>query len=191
MCSSDLKKCEVLANDLNPESTKWLTKNVQLNKAAERVRVFNKDGRDFIRTDIAQHLAEALRKPESSRSLQFHAIMNLPAIATEFLSAFWGLLFTEAISFPPAFRLTLHVYCFVKDVANYEERALAMVKEGLNFDLATENVGEVARVRNVAPNKEMLRVSFNLPLQILTSRNASSAQSGGGSGVKRKVAEVD
>jgi len=43
------KGCGVLANDLNPESYKWLSRNIENNKVQHLVRSFEEDGRDFIR----------------------------------------------------------------------------------------------------------------------------------------------
>ena len=42
------KRVQVLANDLNPHSFKWLEHNVAKNKVANYVKTFNKDGREFI-----------------------------------------------------------------------------------------------------------------------------------------------
>jgi len=43
------KGCGVLANDLNPESYKWLARNVESNKVQHLVKPFEEDGRDFIK----------------------------------------------------------------------------------------------------------------------------------------------
>ncbi|PPQ79404.1 hypothetical protein CVT25_002674 [Psilocybe cyanescens] len=47
------KGCAVLGNDLNPNSAKYLLKNVQDNRVTDLVRVSCEDGRDFIRTSVA------------------------------------------------------------------------------------------------------------------------------------------
>ncbi|XP_057845472.1 tRNA (guanine(37)-N1)-methyltransferase 1 isoform X3 [Cryptomeria japonica] len=44
-----LRGCIVYANDLNPNSTNYLRINAEQNKVKERISVFNKDARDFIR----------------------------------------------------------------------------------------------------------------------------------------------
>ncbi|KAL2911537.1 tRNA(m(1)G37)methyltransferase [Polyrhizophydium stewartii] len=41
--------CIVFANDLNPQSYKFLVENIKLNKLEGRIRPFNMDGRQFIR----------------------------------------------------------------------------------------------------------------------------------------------
>jgi len=78
--------CSVWANDLNPESHRWLNENVRLNKVADRVRTFNDDGRRFLRTQLRAFLLSAAPR----RAV--HVTMNLPALAVEFLDAFPGLL---------------------------------------------------------------------------------------------------
>ena len=67
---------EVLANDLNPESVKYLRVNTKLNKVQTHVECFNKDGREFVRDLLKE-----------KREFQY-VLMNLPAIAIEFLDVF-------------------------------------------------------------------------------------------------------
>ena len=40
---------QVLANDLNPDSYKYLQQNIKLNKVGRKVTAYNIDGRAFIR----------------------------------------------------------------------------------------------------------------------------------------------
>ena len=49
--------CAVLANDLNPDSYRWLLENVRRNKVSDRVRCYNMDGRAFVRMLVAEHFA--------------------------------------------------------------------------------------------------------------------------------------
>ncbi|CCE62842.1 hypothetical protein TPHA_0D02040 [Tetrapisispora phaffii CBS 4417] len=46
------KECIVLANDLNPESYKYLLENIRLNKVEELVKPFNCDGGEFITESV-------------------------------------------------------------------------------------------------------------------------------------------
>ncbi|KIJ22013.1 hypothetical protein PAXINDRAFT_63699, partial [Paxillus involutus ATCC 200175] len=46
------KGCAVLANDLNPDSAHWLTKNISANHVSDLVRASCEDGRDFIRNAV-------------------------------------------------------------------------------------------------------------------------------------------
>jgi len=48
------KGCAVLGNDLNPNSAKYLLKNVQDNRVTDLVRVSCEDGRDFIRASVSR-----------------------------------------------------------------------------------------------------------------------------------------
>ncbi|KAF8204026.1 Met-10+ like-protein-domain-containing protein [Pholiota molesta] len=47
------KGCAVLGNDLNPNSAKYLSKNVEDNRVTDLVRVSCEDGRDFIRSSVS------------------------------------------------------------------------------------------------------------------------------------------
>ena len=40
---------QVLANDLNPNSYRYLQQNIQLNKVQSKVEAYNMDGRGFVR----------------------------------------------------------------------------------------------------------------------------------------------
>lgn len=148
------RKCVVLANDLNPESFKWLQHNVKLNKVQERVTAFNKDGADFIKEDVKQHILGLTNEEQS------HIVMNLPSIAVTFLPSF-KLLFSveelKQIKHLPK----IHVYCFVKGERDPKEMAQELVESQLGCTLG-DSVEEIFFVRNVAPNKDMMRVSFQL-----------------------------
>ena len=148
------KKCsKVYANDLNPESFKWLQENVQLNKAAkERVSCSNLDGRDFVTTILKTAAVENLEKT-------CHVSMNLPALAIEFLDAFVGL-FREQQDIP---KLMIHVYCFTNDM----EAPKADVQKRCEIVIGCSIDTDVAYVRNVAPNKDMYRASFTMPQEVL------------------------
>lgn len=59
---------QVLANDLNPISYKYLQQNITLNKVQQNVTAFNMDGRAFIRRqcDLAQPAAD----PQTPKGMQ-------------------------------------------------------------------------------------------------------------------------
>ncbi|XP_015229732.1 PREDICTED: tRNA (guanine(37)-N1)-methyltransferase [Cyprinodon variegatus] len=146
----------VLANDLNPESYRWLQHNCKLNKVQSKVQTFNLDGRDFIRGPLKQELP-ALLKGGSA----VHVVMNLPALALEFLDAFRGLL-----NLPPAEQNLpiVHCYGFSKD-DNPEADMVERASRSIGFPL--ENKCSVHFVRNVAPNKDMMCVRFTVPKEVL------------------------
>ncbi|MEQ2237295.1 tRNA (guanine(37)-N1)-methyltransferase, partial [Ilyodon furcidens] len=155
---------KVLANDLNPESHRWLQHNCKLNKVESKVQTFNLDGRDFIRGPLKQELP-ALLKGESA----VHVVMNLPGLALEFLDAFRGLLQLE----PPCEQNlpTVHCYGFSKD-DNPEADVVERASRSLGFPL--EDKCSVHFVRNVAPNKDMMCVRFTVPKEVLFCSEAKT-----------------
>lgn len=186
------KKCYVLANDLNPDSFDALVKNCSRNKVGERVRCFNMDGHKFITTTLKTDLLGRWNDPDFVGNL--HVTMNLPALAVTFLPNFQGLLHgTEAADSVPL--PLVHVYMFTKDTAEstaigqvaenlgYSSKGVEVSQEGVldgadserrsrrrshkDYDSLKARVREVVHVRQVAPNKAMMRVSFQLPLEVL------------------------
>ena len=165
------KKCVVLANDLNPESFKWLNHNLQLNKVKTEYSTHNLDGRDFIQTTIREDLLQRWQKTARSETAahpNYHIVMNLPALALEFLSAFSGMLKShngrlDGSMVPSLPRV--HCHCFSK-AENPEQDVQEQAALQLGHDLQNSSV---RHVRNVAPNKEMMCVSFDLTWNVLQS----------------------
>ncbi|KAJ3539096.1 hypothetical protein NM688_g6415 [Phlebia brevispora] len=62
------KGCGVFANDLNPNSFKYLSKNITDNRVHQLVRASCEDGRDFIRRVVSRALADPLPSPEAAVS---------------------------------------------------------------------------------------------------------------------------
>lgn len=166
------KKCWVLANDLNPESYKWLQHNGKRNKCLTHMKTFNKDGRMFLLEDVKPDLLKRWKEQTAEKAVNYsiHITMNLPAMAVEFLDAFRGFLnddeanefSKQQLNFP-----TVHVYCFAKG-DDTKTLARALVEDNLGLPL-TDNLEGIYFVRNVAPNKDMYRVSFRLTNEILTT----------------------
>ncbi|XP_035530603.1 tRNA (guanine(37)-N1)-methyltransferase [Morone saxatilis] len=149
----------VLANDLNPESYRWLQHNCKLGKVEKKVRTFNLDGRAFIQGPVKQELPALLKEKNA-----VHIVMNLPALALEFLDAFRGLLHQEPSceeNLP-----TVHCYGFSKK-GDPETDVVKLASRSLGFPL--ENRCSVHFVRNVAPNRDMMCVRFTLPKEVLFS----------------------
>uniref|UniRef100_A0A8C5DVC9 tRNA (guanine(37)-N1)-methyltransferase n=1 Tax=Gouania willdenowi TaxID=441366 RepID=A0A8C5DVC9_GOUWI len=158
----------VLANDLNPESHRWLQHNCKLNKVEKKVRTFNLDGRAFIQGPLREELPALLKE-----KVRVHVVMNLPALALDFLDAFRGLLHQEPQceeNLP-----TVHCYGFSKD-DDPDTDVVKRASQSLGFPL--EKLCSVHFVRNVAPNKDMLCVMFTLPKEVLYSTEAQTGETG-------------
>ena len=123
----------VYANDLNPNSYKWLVENAKTNKVAGTVRSFNMDGREFTRM-INTQVDQAMTLSKTTHPDFTHVVMNLPASAQEFLDVFRGLYATRAPGNRPAKLPTIHCYCFSR-ADDVETDALAMCSEFLNYTL--------------------------------------------------------
>ncbi|KAI4891616.1 hypothetical protein NFI96_027403, partial [Prochilodus magdalenae] len=155
--------CTVFANDLNPESFRWLQHNTKLNKVEAKVTTFNLDGREFIRGPVKERLPELMKG-----SAGIHIIMNLPALALEFLDAFRGLLGPDQEE-EPSCKVTfpqVHCYGFSKE-DDPQKDVLGRAEAALGASL--QGCCSVHMVRNVAPNKEMMCVSFTVPTEVLYS----------------------
>lgn len=117
--------CIVYANDLNPYSYEAIRANAALNKIAvggdsSRLHIYNEDGRTFIRHvlhDVRRNVERA-GDADKKRTTPQHFVMNLPALAIEFLDAFAGV-FREAFG-ENAERVDqsampwVHCHCFSK-----------------------------------------------------------------------------
>ncbi|XP_015115700.1 tRNA (guanine(37)-N1)-methyltransferase [Diachasma alloeum] len=160
------KGLTVLANDLNPESYKWLRVNATDNKV-KKLSSFNKDGRDFLREDVKQHLLN--RRYNDSPGCE-HIAMNLPALAVEFLHVFRDWMDNEETKLMLKNPPLIHLYCFVKASKTDDVKQLAkqLIEQHINTQLLPPSVKTIQYVRNVAPNKEMMRVSFYLTQEIMT-----------------------
>ncbi|NXC49741.1 TRM5 methyltransferase, partial [Penelope pileata] len=159
------KKCVVFANDLNPDSYKWLLHNCKLNKVDSKIKAFNMDGRDFLLGPVREELSKELTPAKEEQKTAFHIVMNLPALAIEFLDVFRHLLEGEPCS--AAVLPTVHCYGFSKDenpAKDIQERAEASLGASLEGRCSTY------LVRNVAPNKEMLCITFQVPADVLYKR---------------------
>ncbi|XP_033158377.1 tRNA (guanine(37)-N1)-methyltransferase [Drosophila mauritiana] len=163
------KRCHVLANDLNPESFRWLQHNAKRNKCMPNIKMSNKDGRQFIVEELRQDLLKRLCTTDTT-TYAIHITMNLPAMAVEFLDAFRGLYSADELAQLPTNVCypTVHVYSFAKG-ENTKELVRQLVESNLGAILDDDLLQGINFVRNVAPNKDMYRVSFKLSLNLLTT----------------------
>jgi len=156
-----VKGCIVHANDLNPRSHHYLLTNISKNKVDRHVTPYNEDGRIFLRERARRRLPV------------HHIIMNLPASALDFLDEFAARRDggeegkaeeeEEGLFDYLEERPFVHVHCFSK-ADDPTTEALAHASEILGYELVNGEKGvSVHRVRDVAPKKEMLCISFPLP----------------------------
>lgn len=154
------KRCTVFANDLNPESFKYLNENSRKNKVPhDCFQSYNLDGREFIERIVKVNLIKYFKEKK-----RIFIVMNLPALATDFLNAFTGLLNQNDLDFMEIEPI-VYVYCFTKG-ENYTELARELVNKSFGFDV-NRNIVEIFRVRTVSSLKEMMRVCLRLDKEIL------------------------
>uniref|UniRef100_A0A182JPT4 tRNA (guanine(37)-N1)-methyltransferase n=1 Tax=Anopheles christyi TaxID=43041 RepID=A0A182JPT4_9DIPT len=144
--------CKVLANDLNPDSYQALVNNCALNKVSKNVACHNKDAVDFIKQEVKQALLEKCTDENFEGNI--HITMNLPAMAVEHLVHFPGLFKGENAVLRK--KPLVHVYCFAKGVEDKKQIARELVEHWLGTGV-DDKLKEIAFVRNVAPNKDMMR----------------------------------
>ncbi|XP_018328107.1 tRNA (guanine(37)-N1)-methyltransferase [Agrilus planipennis] len=164
------KKCIVYANDLNPESYKWLNHNASLNKIrSKNLQTFSKDGRDFILTDLKTNLKKYIVKNETNKdeTCSVHITMNLPALAVQFVKNFYGLYTPEELNKLATVPM-VHVYCFTKG-ENPHQIARSILQNSMDCDIS-DCIVDVFKVRTVSSMKEMMRVSFRIERDILTGQ---------------------
>ncbi|CAN7995507.1 unnamed protein product, partial [Ixodes hexagonus] len=195
--------CIVFANDLNPHSFSWLKCNVDLNKVSDRVSTYNLDGREFIRTVLGCNLKEHAEKGARvhvcmnlpSLATEFldafvGLLENKPALqdtsedaASKYLSVGSAESAKDSskdgseespddLERGPTLKplVRVHCYCFVKEEDRFGE-ARKRVEEGLGSSIGDD--AEVKLVRSVAPNKDMMRVTFDVPTGVLLGRAGS------------------
>lgn len=130
----------------------------------------------------AQRSASPRSKIITCPSTFDHFVMNLPAIAIEFLDAFIGLYAGEESLFYPNTNRNLpmiHVYCFSthsKDESIEHKDICNRISERIGFTISPEDRAggsgdeerelEIHNVRLVAPNKQMFCASFRLPEEV-------------------------
>lgn len=163
------KGCTIYGNDLNPASYEALLKNAKLNRVEDKIHAFNMDGRDFVRKMVQLSFPPTSSSSSSSSTDQgrqgnaskilkpfTHVVMNLPASAVEFVDVFQGLYSAHRQATLPM----IHCYCFSKSQSPGED-AKEQVERKLGSSLTSQC--SVHCVRDVAPKKVMVCVSFKLP----------------------------
>jgi len=175
------KGCKVYANDLNPDSVEWLSKNVKLNKLSDQnIRVFNLDASDFFTAALTEIFGPGNKTKnellDSNNSETYHITMNLPALAYTFLERFKNAM--HEIQRPKNAKIFLHVYCFVSKTGSKME-AIKLTFDSLNLSsLSIENFASgcnVHDVRQVSANKSMVCVSFDVNSLLFKDTSADAS----------------
>ncbi|XP_023937071.2 tRNA (guanine(37)-N1)-methyltransferase [Bicyclus anynana] len=163
------KKCRVFANDLNPESFKWLNHNAKQNKVNMNLfKSFNLDGKDFICNTFRDFIINYCKGNEKfEKKAKIHVTMNLPAMAVEFLKHYKGLIKDLELKDKLDCEIIVYVYCFAVG-ENPTSIAEKMVCDNIGIDI-TSSIIDIFDVRNVSPKKEMMRVTFKLTKDIIFS----------------------
>jgi len=135
------------------------------------VTVYNVDGAEFISSVIKSDLLQRCSSTPIQADGTFHVVMNLPSLAVDFLRFFRGLLHEcESWTEPCASLLpVIHCYSFSRaddPVTDAAERTAGVLGVTSFEELLVED-RNVRVVRNVAPGKEMLCVTFRLPWHVL------------------------
>lgn len=160
------RKCKVFANDLNPDSFKWLNHNATNNKVNMKMfKTYNQDGKDFIKGAFRDYLIELCKGNEKLDNAKIHVTMNLPAMAVEFVKYFKRLIEDEQLKTKFNFEIIVYVYCFAIG-ADPDPVAKQMLNDNMDCDM-TPYILDVFDVRNVSPKKEMMRVTFRLTKEIV------------------------
>lgn len=151
------KGCLVYGNDLNPESYKALIHNRALNKVRDTaLHALNLDARDF----VAQYV-----KPQ--RATQSHILMNLPALGPDFCDCFRGVFHNQLAADATVVMPIVHCYGFTKQ-ADYRADMSRRICEAMECDALPADT-HYELVREVAPEKLMICVSFRLPREVATA----------------------
>uniref|UniRef100_K1PTG5 tRNA (guanine(37)-N1)-methyltransferase n=1 Tax=Magallana gigas TaxID=29159 RepID=K1PTG5_MAGGI len=166
------KGITVFANDLNPDSYESLVLNVSKNKANHNsnVHCFNMDGRDFIKQIFSKEMERIWKDPSPKGTV--HVLMNLPALAVEFLDSFVGL-FNQSSCKPKDPNCLPYVHCYYfSKCENLEQDSREAVERVLGCTL--DDSISIREVRNVAPGKEMMCIKFRVPESVLFKGNVET-----------------
>lgn len=131
------KGVRIYANDLNPDSFKWLQHNIQLNKVDKLISSFNLDAIDFIK-----------KIKDSDRPIVDHIIMNLPASSIDFVP--------DVLKVFDYCNPIIHCYYFIHSDGNWFDEAEKTIKK-IVPNITYLNMFDV---RTVSATSHMIRISF-------------------------------
>lgn len=165
------KKCMVYANDLNPESVKWLKENIKLNKILnDHIQVFNMDASDFINNEVKSNLIKLWKGTITYSNIV--VVMNLPVLAPEFLKCFKGLLKSDMTDLDESIvkdHLPV-VHCYFFSPSNETAGLAELISQRTDLDL--NNVDHsIHFVRTVSTTKYMYKIKLVLPLEYMINND--------------------
>ncbi len=162
--------CTVYANDINPESVKWMTINLKTNqskKSSKEYHVFNLDGREFLRTIVLPRIESYQKEIEHDKEKRWCLsdnkiviLMNLPDIALTFLDVLSEWLSTN-LEEKEQWILPIHIYCYTFSKADNCEEDIRMRLKDILPNINNDQIS-CRFVRQVAPNKDMMCVRIHL-----------------------------
>ncbi|KAN0022569.1 hypothetical protein ACTFIU_004767 [Dictyostelium citrinum] len=164
--AAKIKKCKVYANDLNPSSVKYMRENAKNNHLESKVEISNLDARDFVKSLV-------------DKSIPFtQVIMNLPSTSIEFLDVFRDIFLNSTIP-PPIPPPMINCYTFTKldESSNLIKDTIKNVEDIIGAKVPSDHV--CYEVRDVAPKKSMMRITFRMPtiLPFVGSLNKTTSSS--------------
>jgi tRNA (guanine37-N1)-methyltransferase len=162
--------CTVYANDINPESVKWMTINLKSNqpkKSSKEYHVFNLDGREFLRTIVLpriesyqKEVADDSEKRWCFSDNKIVILMNLPEIALTFLDVLSEWL-SMNVEEKEQWILPIQIYCYTFSKADNREEDIRMRLKEILPKINNDQIS-CRFVRQVAPNKDMMCVRISL-----------------------------
>eukprot|EP00746_Dinoflagellata_sp_MGD_P052567 gnl/MRDRNA2_/MRDRNA2_232392_c0_seq1.p1 gnl/MRDRNA2_/MRDRNA2_232392_c0~~gnl/MRDRNA2_/MRDRNA2_232392_c0_seq1.p1 ORF type:complete len:496 (+),score=74.10 gnl/MRDRNA2_/MRDRNA2_232392_c0_seq1:122-1489(+) len=151
------KGCKVISNDLNPAGADAQRQNAVANKV--KIEVLNLDARACVRELEARPELDV--KANQRYVPRIVVIMNLPELALDFLDVFREAVVDgkNRLFSSSNFTLSIRCYCFATTDPPKNE-----IYPRLVAALGSVPAGTVIHeIRNVAPNKQMYRVDFDVP----------------------------
>lgn len=156
-----MRGCTVYANDINPESVKWMQINLQTNqskKSPKEYHVYNLDGREFLRTIVFPHI-EIYQRTNMLKN-KIVILMNLPEIGLTFLDVFSEWLLRTKIE-QEQWKTSIHIYCYTFSRGDNHFEDIRVRLKTIWSEIEIEE--KACRfVRQVAPNKDMMCVNICL-----------------------------
>ncbi|KAJ3435637.1 tRNA (guanine(37)-n1)-methyltransferase [Anaeramoeba flamelloides] len=157
------KGCTVNANDKNPVSIKYLKENCKINKVNQFVSIYNLDAREFI-LKIFQTWKQNMQLLSAHKKIHF--VMNLPKISITFLDVFKKAFSLISFQSDPEIQFWVHCYFFI-NVDQQESETQKGVEKYLDSKI---EIFDIKFVRSVSPSKDMVRISFLIPHQLIIQK---------------------